>query len=86
MKTAHKLSSSLILTGAAAAALCVLAFAWQTELAHQSNETLPITQTVSISAKRMTAEEKLTMDKNMTNSKQTNTQFTQVKKPIRKIA
>lgn len=86
MKTANKLSSSLILTGAAAAALCVAAMAWQTKLTHKSNEAMPVAQTVSISAKRMTAEEKLAMDKNKANSTPAGTQFTQVKKPVRKIA
>jgi hypothetical protein len=113
MKTANKLSSSLILTAAAAAALCAVAFAWQTELTHKNNVTLQTsqtvtisakrlsaeekrsfdqngsgtaTQTVMISAKRMTAEEKLAMDKNNAHSVPANTQFTQVKKPVRKIA
>lgn len=113
MKTASKLGSSLILTGAAAVALCVVAFAWQTELTQKNTEALQISQTVTISAKRlsaeeklsfdqngsspaiqtvmisakrMTPEEKLAMDKSMLNSTHTNTQFTQLKKPVRKIA
>lgn len=90
MKTANQLSTSLILTGAAAAALCVFAFAWQNGLTPKNSETLQTTQTVTISAKRMSAEEKLAMDKNKLSptqaDAQSDAQLRQVKKPLRKIA
>ena len=96
MKTANQLSACLILTGAAA--LCALAFVWQTGLTHKSSEALQTTQTVTISAKRTTAEEKLAMDKNKLSPTQADAQanaqsnsqsdatLKQVKKPLRKIA